>query len=65
MTEIFKYFQKAYLPLLRMRYLCCPYTIINTRDLDSQLPRTVYSVLETIAYKRQQLWQELPAKIKK
>ena len=48
-----------------MRYLGCPYTIINTRDLDSQLPRTVYSVLETIAYKRQQLWQELPAKIKK
>ena len=34
-------------------------------DLDSQLPKTVYCELETIAYKGPQLWQQLPAKIKK
>ena len=40
-------------------------TIRNPRDLDSRLPKTVYCGLETIAYKGPQLWQQLPAKMKK
>ena len=34
-------------------------------DLDSPLPKAVYYELETIAYKALQLWQQLPAAIKK
>ena len=41
-----------------------PYTIRNPRNIDSQLPKTVYCRLETITYKGPQLWQQLPAKIK-
>ena len=32
-----------------------PYTIRNPRDLDIQLPKTVYCGLETMAYKGPQL----------
>ena len=42
-----------------------PYTIRDLRDLDSQLPKTVFCELETIIHKRAQLWQQLPIKIKK
>ena len=42
-----------------------PYTIRNPKNLDSRLPKTVCRGLETIAYAGPQLWQELPAKIKK
>ena len=42
-----------------------PYTIGNSRDLDSRFPKTVYCGLETIICKGPQLWQQLPAKIKK
>ena len=41
------------------------YTIRNPRDLDNRLPKTLFCGLETIAYKGPQLWQQLPAKIKK
>ena len=42
-----------------------PYTIKFPRDLDSQLPTTVYCKIETIAYKEPQLWPQLPTKVKK
>ena len=47
--------------IFRLRNI--PYTIGNPRDLDSQLPKTLYCGLETIPYKGRQLSQQLPAKI--
>ena len=45
-----------------LRNISC--TIRNPRDLDSQLPKTMYSGLATTTYKGPQLWQQLPAKTK-
>ena len=67
MIEIFKCLKGISPPIMNeiFRLSNIPYTIRNPRDLDSQLPKTVYFGLHTIAYKEPQLWQQLPAKIKK
>ena len=67
MIEIFKCLKGISPPIMNdiFRLRNIPYTIRNPRDLDSRLPKTVYCGLETIAYKGPQLWQQLPAKIKK
>ena len=67
MIEIFKCLKGISPPIMNdiFRLRNIPYTIRNLRDLDSWLPKTVYCGLETLAYKGPQLWQQLPAKIKK
>ena len=67
MMEIFKCLKGLFPPIMNdiLRLRNIPYTIRNPRDLDSRLPKTVYCGLETLAYKGSQLWQQLPAKIKK
>ena len=67
MIEIFKCLKGISPPIMNdiFRLRNIPYTIRNPRDLDSWLPKTVYCGLETLAYKGPQLWQQLPAKIKK
>ena len=67
MIKIFKCLQGISPPIMNeiFRLRNIPYTIRNPRDLDSRLPKIVYCGLETIAYKGAQLWQLLPAKIKK
>ena len=49
--------------LFRLRNIL--HTIRNPRDLDSWFPKTVCCGLEILAYKGLQLWQQLPANIKK
>ena len=67
MIEIFKCLKGISPPIMNdiFRLRNIPYTIRNPRDLDSRLPKTVYCGLETLAYKGPQLWQQLPAKVKK
>ena len=67
MIEIFKCLKGIYLPIMNdiFRQTNIPYTIRNSKDLDSWLPKTVYCGLETLAYKGPQLWQQLQARIKK
>ena len=54
MIEIFKCLKGLSPPIMNdiFRLRNIPYTIRNPRDLDSWLPKTVYSGLETLAYKR-------------
>ena len=67
MIQIFKYLKGISPPVMneifKLRNIL--YTIRNPRDLDSELPKTVYCGLKSIAYKGPQLWQQLPAKIRK
>ena len=67
MIEIFECLEGIFYLIMnkiyRLRNIPC--TIRNPTDLDSRLPKTVYYRLETLAYKGPQLWQHLPAKIKK
>ena len=67
MIEIFKCLKGISPPIINdiLRLRNIPYTIRNPRDLDNWLPKTVYCGFETLAYKGRQLWQQLPAKIKK
>ena len=64
MIEIFKFLKGISLPIMNeiFRLRNIPYTIRNPRDLDSQLPKTVFCGLETTAYKGPQLWQQLLTK---
>ena len=67
MIEIFKCLKDISPPIMndlfRLRNIL--HTIRNPRDLDSCFPKTVYCGLEILAYKGPQLWQQLPANIKK
>ena len=67
MTDIFKCLKGISPPIMNeiFRQRIIPYTIRNLRDLKSQLPKTGYRGLETIAYRGSQLWKQLPAKTKK
>ena len=67
MIEIFKCLKGISPPTMNeiFRLKTIPYTIRNPRDLDNRLPKIAYCGLETIAYKGPQLWQQLPAIIKK
>ena len=60
---------KRIIPIMNMNEIfmlrSVSYTIKNSKDLDSQLPKLVYCGLETITYQVPQLWQQLPVKIKK
>ena len=42
-----------------------PYTMGNARDFNIQLTKIVNCGHETITYKELQLWQQLPATLKK
>ena len=63
MIEILKCLTGIMNEILRLKNIA--YTIRNPRVLDSRLPKIAYCGLETIEYKGPQLWQQLPAKIKK
>ena len=67
MIEIFKSLKGISPPIMNdtFRLRNIPYTTRNPRDLNSWLPKTVYCGLKTLAYKGPQLWQQLPARIKK
>ena len=67
MIEIFKCLKGLPHPIANEIFMLrnIPYLIGNPRDLDSQLPRTVYSGHETETCRGPELWQQLPAKIKK
>ena len=41
-----------------------PCKVRNPRDINSQLSMTVYCELEIITFKGQQLWKQLPKKMK-
>ena len=57
--EIFKCLKGVSPPIMNdiFRLRNISYTIGNSRDLDSGLPKTVYYGLETITYKGPQLWK--------
>lgn len=63
----FQTYKRCISPIMNKIFMLrnIPYTIRNPRDLDIQLPKTVYCGLETMAYKGPQLWQQLSTKIKK
>ena len=58
MIKIFKYLKGISPPIMNdiFRLKNISYTTRNPRDLNSWLPKTVYCGLETIPYKRPQLW---------
>ena len=65
MIEIFKCLKGVSPPIMNDIFRLRNITSDDPRDLDSWLPKTVYCGLETLAYKGPQLWQQLPARIKK
>ena len=53
----FQTYKRCISPIMNKIFMLrnIPYTIRNPRDLDIQLPKTVYCGLETMAYKGPQL----------
>ena len=61
--QISKFLNGIFSPIMNeiFRLRNIPYTIRNPRDLDGQLPKTLYCGLES-TYKRPQLWPQPPPK---